>query len=133
MNDLARYQSGPIEQIRDKVMDDLVESVYRTRLAQAQEVAKIKTDEELKEYLINHDAKGQMPSEGMLRDWRSEVLPKLTDFANGKPSKEEFSRDFRKTEDVQGDKVTRLKDSLGFFTFFWLLLGVSTAYKLGAG
>jgi hypothetical protein len=36
MNDLARYQSGPIEQIRDKVMDDLVRqySLERVDLAE---------------------------------------------------------------------------------------------------
>jgi hypothetical protein len=112
---------------------------YDKRLAYAKEALQAQTDDEIKRLLAKEAAEedgtpdpSQITAED-IQQFRDEELPKLRDFANGKPSREEYETDFKSIKDSWMFKFLILKSSFSLFTLLWLFLGMGSAYKLGSG
>jgi hypothetical protein len=119
-----------------KELDAIVDKAYRERMAYAKEAAAAQSDEEIRAVMAKHESDGgqsSAPTAEQLKAFKEDELPKLREFAQGKISKAEFGREFNRIKDSFLFKVLILKESVGLFTLLWLFLGVTSAYKLGAG
>jgi hypothetical protein len=119
-----------------KEMNAIIEKAYQERMTYAKDAATAQTDDEIKALLVKHtDEKEQSgaPTAEQIKAFKENELPGLRDFANGKPTKAEFARRMNEIQETFLFKLLLLKESVGLFTVLWLLLGVTSAYKLGAG
>jgi hypothetical protein len=62
--------------------------------------------------------------------FKEKTLPSLRALAEGKPSQLEYETTFRKMLESRITTQSLVTQSLGPFTLIWLVLGISTAYKL---
>ena len=115
----------------DKVIGSTASSAYEARAAYAREAVNARTDDEIKALLIKHEEIKQ-PTANDIKEFREQELPNLKELSEGKPSKAEFEKAFRKFEDSLSFKLMILKESFGVMTLLFLFLGVSSAYKIGA-
>jgi len=115
----------------DKMIDEAAAEAYESRMSYALDAAKAESDEEIKALLIKHQ-ESEQPTVEEISDFRKSELPKLKEFAAGKPNKTEFERDFKRIKDTFIYKLLLLKGSVGLFTLLWLFLGVGTAFRIGA-
>ncbi len=82
--------------------------------------------------LVKYEEK-ESPSAADIKEFRDTTQPKLKEFAASKDGKAAFERrssDFRRS---LAYNFEIFKDSVGLMTIIFLLLGVSSAYKIAAG
>ena len=115
----------------DKVIASTAAAEYDARVAYAHEAVNAQTDDEVKALLIKHEEIKQ-PTANDIKNFREKELPKLKQLNDGKPSRAEFEKLFRKIQDSWGFKLLILKESFSAMTVLFLFLGVSSAYKIGA-
>lgn len=118
----------------DAEMKTMAEQQYQSRLQFAQAAINAKTPEELRSLIA---AENEEPVTSItdkdIKEFQEEELPDLREFANGKPSKEEYTAMVSKLGLAFVPKWELLKATFSLFTLLWLFLGVGTAYKIGAG
>jgi hypothetical protein len=115
----------------DKVISSTASTAYDARVAYAHDAVNAQSDDEVKALLIKHEEIKQ-PTADDIKEFREKELPKLKELNDGKPSKAQFEKLFRKFEDSWAFKLTVLKESFSAMTLLFLFLGVSSAYKIGA-
>ncbi len=118
----------------------MMEGAYDEQLAYAVEASKLETDAQIKEFLAKHNSEeGETPlaadsvSDDEVKEFRQEELPKMKDFAKGKPSRAEFEREIRGNFNSAEMQGLILKESVSLWTILFLFLGVGSAYRLGVG
>ena len=116
----------------DKSMDEMAQEAFNSRMEYAQAAQNVQTDDQIKALLMKHEFDGEQPTAEDVKTFRETELPQLKEFAGGKPSKAEFEKDFKKIKDTFVYKILLFKESVGLFTLLWVVLGVSSAYKLGS-
>jgi hypothetical protein len=115
----------------DKALNEEMNTAYTARMEYARDAVKAQTDDQIKDLLKKHEDNEQPTAED-LKEFRQSELPKLVAFAEGKPSRAEFEKDYNKIKDSLFIKILLLKNSVGLLTLLWLFLGVSSAYKIGS-
>lgn len=120
-------------------MSEMMEDAYAERLAFARDATQASSDEDIRK-LVAQDASTEeetvLPenvSAEAIDQFRADELPKLKEFAEGKPSKAEFMRQIQQQLNRASVQAMILKESLSFWTLLWLFLGIGTAYRLGTG
>ncbi len=105
---------------------------YEEKLAYAKKMADAKDDAALRAILSEEGKGKEEATDAELARLKTE-LPRLKDFAAGKPSKAEFQKQ-------EADKIREvvsmaevMKESFGIFSIIFILLGLSSAYKIGSG
>lgn len=124
---------------------------YDERMAEAKEAAAAKTDDEIRNFLKNRDRKTFEKFAKKGEKYEPEAIEKeeidgfkmfeqktLQDFANGKPSREEYEADIHKAKKA-GTWVTRILTAIsaivsaGIFGIISMIMAVSIAYRTGSG
>ena len=109
---------------------------YNERMDEAKKGAGLQTDEEIKAYLVNQ-SEDEKVSADQIKNFKEKEQPKLKDFLNGKPTRDEFIKE--QVKEVSGLEGSLLGNSLLlFFSFFhlftllWLFIGVSSAFRIAS-
>lgn len=110
---------------------------YAARMVYAKAATEAKTPEEIRALLAEDSDRS--PAEitaAELKEFQEQELPKLRDFLNGKPSREQFAAELSRDAAANFDyKEYFFKEDVksGIFMVLFILLGVVTAWKIGAG
>lgn len=124
---------------------------YDEKLAEAKEAVAAKTDDDIKNFLQNQHRrqfekfaeKGEkFQPVGIEKedvdDFKEFDLPEYKDFANGKPSREEYEQDIKSAKQA-GTWATRIVTifsviiSTGILGIFSLIFALAVAYRTGSG
>ncbi len=124
---------------------------YDVRMAEAKEAAAAKTDDEIRAFLQNRQRKffekfadkgEKYKPEGISKEavdsFKEFEQKELLDFANGKPSREEYEQEITSAKKA-GTWFTRILTavtaviSAGIFGIFSLIMAISIAYRTGSG
>lgn len=123
--------------IRDQEVIKRSVAAYRSQLEFAKEALRAETPEDFQKLLARvNKLNAEEITDEQIRKFREEEMPALRNFALGKPSKAEFSKEM-------GDKFTAEFDykefflhedvKSGLFMALFAVLGIATAYKAGSG
>jgi hypothetical protein len=120
------------------LVDSIGGAVYDEQMKYAPEALKVQTDEEIKALYqkINESA----PDAEELAEFKTTELQELKDMATGKLSKADYIKKMKGQADSAGagalgfkERWELFKSTLDLFTIIFLLLGVTTAFKIGNG
>jgi len=130
------FVAGEFGRGEDQAMEAIGEITYQAEKDAGKDAANAHTDDEIK--AVYQKINMLPPNEKQLADFKEKKLPELIDVANGKITKEAFVKKLRQaTDEKMGElgfsRFAAFKSTLDAFTILFLLLGVSSAYKLGAG
>lgn len=120
-------------------LDQFMEGAYEARLEYAQRAVQLETEEQTRAFLaegMSDEEETVAPADitpQQLAEFRQDELPKLKDFAEGRPTKAEFEREVRASLNSARMQAEVLKHSVSLWTVLWLFLGVGSAYRLGVG
>jgi hypothetical protein len=119
------------------VMDTMGDAAYDEAVKFAQDAINAKTDDEIKALFVKINS--IQPTKNELVEFKEKDLPKMRALGNGKLTKDQFLKQL-KDESIETVRKWTLKDrwelfksTIDGFTFLFLFLGVSSAYKIGAG
>lgn len=118
----------------EKEIDRYILAAYQEQLDEAQEAIAVNGPEATKAFIAKREAKqvSEVTDEEIKR-FQVEELPHYQKFVASKTSKADFVARMSAVKNSFSMQWMLLKESIGVFTLLWLLLGVGTAYKLGAG
>jgi hypothetical protein len=112
-------------------------AAYRSQLEFAKEALRADSPEELRNLLARvNEKRSEEITEDQIKTFQDQELPTLRNFALGKPSREEFTKEVESTFVDQFDyKEFLFKEDVksGLFMVLFAVLGVTTAYKIGSG
>lgn len=133
---LLAIVTGEFYGIRTLVAKE-ADTEYVNRMAFAKSVTTAKTDDEFRALLAKEQEKAAEqigPEE--IRTFRETELPVLKDFANGQPSREEFTKDRAEAFIAKfsfSEHFFKTDPKAGIFMIIFVGLGVITAWKIGKG
>ena len=117
---------------------ELAEAEYAARLEQAREAESLRTNEEFKDFIAASRSTIFKPVEAIsitpkeVRDFQLTELPKLKEFAEGKPPKAEFIQQERRSFLQRLTINDIFTASITPYLFFWVFIGVGAAWKLAS-
>jgi hypothetical protein len=121
-----------ISLIMTQMVDELVESDYKERMALAKKAVSAKTDEEVRQVMVE-DSESEMWEEDPkqieeedVAAYRKKELPELRKFAEGTPSRTQYETKAR----AQIEEMGLAKYSFDFRTLIWISAGVAVAWKI---
>ncbi len=116
----------------DKLLTELIDKAYQNRVEYAKAAEQAQSDDQIKALLVKYE-ENESPTAADIKEFRDTTQARLKEFAANKSGKSSFERrssDFRRSFSYN---FTIFKDSVGLLTIVFLLLGVSSAYKIGTG
>jgi len=123
----------------DQYLGELAAQAYEAELEFAHKVCNAEDEKAIRRCIAEINAEGdEQPdpksvTKEQVEGFDEEIRPRYEQLLAGEPSQEEFVEKCKsaiKSEISFGDL---LKESLSLWTGLWLLLGVGSAYKIGAG
>jgi hypothetical protein len=123
----------------EKYATEQARLAYDARMAFAREAVGAQSDEQLQVLLARYGTNEEgaaldsnaISAEQVAR-FRAEGLPRLREFVEGKPTREESERAMVEEFKASIPQLAVLKASVSVWTLLWLVLGVGSAYKLAA-
>jgi len=110
---------------------------YRVQLEFAKEALRADSTEEFRKVLAQvNGTSAEEVTENQIKSFQDEQLPRLKNFALGKPSRADFVADqqSRFAEEFNYKEYVFREDlKSGLFLMLFALLGIATAYKVGSG
>ena len=117
-----------------------IDFAYVAEKAYAEAAVELKTPEEFRNFLAENDESEEKTpeqvTEAEISKFQEEEIPRLRDLLNGKPSREEYAEKLGQEAAASFSfKEYYFEEDLksGVFMVLFVLLGVATAWKIGAG
>ena len=117
------------------------EAAYEARMGIARQAADAQTDDQIK--VVYEKMNAAPPTGQELAAFKEKTLPELKDLASGKITKADFLKNLNEKSSQAVEKVMDkinlsarwevFKSTIDAFTILFIVLGVSSAYKIGAG
>jgi len=124
-----------VRSIAGKEFEKMAIGEYQKEVNEANSILAMKTDDEIKAYLAKEEGKNPSAvTAEEITEFKEKTIPACRALVAGKPSQSAFVSKFMSHMNRSfGVQWEILKASFGVFTILWILLGVASAYKLGAG
>ncbi len=122
-----------VNHVLNKIMHDRAGIAYSAEMQRAREAVKLKTDDEIRNWLAGRKGRTSPVSPNEIDEFRAAGQAKMQDFVNGKPTQAEFEKMISARVNSFEFKFDILKKTLSLFTILWLAFGIASAYRIGAG
>jgi hypothetical protein len=119
--------------VMNKSLRGFASIAYTGEMAAAREAVSLKTDAEIRKWLEENKKEGSASvSPKDIDEFRAHGQAEMQDFVNGKPTQEQFEKEFVARMNAFSVKMGILKETLSLFTILWLGLGIASAYRIGS-
>jgi hypothetical protein len=127
--------------LEDVVSTQLTRERYQQSLKDAKDFAAVKSEAEYPAFIASHDISESKDPKQVTReeinDFKTHILPRLRELAADSLTYEKWKSDrTHRLHQMAGERVDfsrAMKASLGLFDIIFMLLGISTAYRVGLG
>ncbi len=134
--DFVKTKLGPLKELMEGAKGAMVQSAgeeYDKMAKYAKDALTANTDEEIR--ALYEKLNEERPSAEDLKDFKQETIPQMKDIASGKLTREQFIKNI--TGELQKLDTRAhwemFKATFDVFTIIFLLLGITTAFKIGSG
>jgi hypothetical protein len=118
--------------VMNKSVRGIASIAYTAQMAAAREAVKLKSDAEIRKWLAENKKEGASVSPKDIDEFREHGQAEMQDLLNGKPTQEEFEKEFAAKLNSFSVKMGILKETLSLFTILWLGLGIASAYRIAS-
>ncbi len=137
-----------ISGINDRRLTDLTTSAYSERMALAQKAVEAKTDEQIRQVMLEDnsdvmtlsqavekvtDAIQDKNGDAAIAKYRATKLPALIKFSKGDPSRTKFETEARAKFAENEDNLYQVSGIKLGLIVMWIISGVSSAFKIASG
>ena len=119
-----------VSHITNHVMKGITSSAYDNRMAAARQAVRIKTDEQIRNWLKeNGEQTGPVAPEDVEK-FRASGQQEMQDLLDGKPTKAEYEKKLVAKLTSVEVKLRIFKDTMRLSTIVWLVFGVLSAWRI---